>query len=207
MCRVPGQLETPHLVLDYWGSLCHQMREARRCTALMALERRRPATLGGLGAEVCRLACTQGMTVASWETELSLLRALQSGATWRGEQARSHRIMARSPRIMAQGTYPYFGGRPWTEAHLLSAGRLPAVGFGRSRTVSSLGLAIIMAGVHAGCKPRAGGAGVPRGSGSSGAAHVPPLRNVSGGTVGAYGSRRGGTFRRGHRPLPLCGTA
>ena len=52
---------------------------SQRYTALAVLERRRPATLGGLGAEVCRPACTQGMTVASSGTERSLLRALQAG--------------------------------------------------------------------------------------------------------------------------------
>ena len=40
------------------------MRQSQRYTALAALERRRPATFGGLGAEVCRPACTQGMIVA-----------------------------------------------------------------------------------------------------------------------------------------------
>ena len=86
--RVPGQHEQLHLVLGDWGEVCHQVRESQRYTALAALERRRPATFGGLGAEVCRPACTQGMTVGNSETERSLLRALQAGATWTGARVR-----------------------------------------------------------------------------------------------------------------------
>ena len=90
--RVPGRHEELHLVLGHWGEVSHRVRELQRYIALAALERRRPATFGGLGAEVCRLACTQGMTVASSETERSLLRALQAGATWTGARVRKHQI-------------------------------------------------------------------------------------------------------------------
>ena len=65
---------------------------------------RRPATFGGLGAEVCRLACAQGMMVASLETEPSLLRALQAGAMWTGARARKH-------QISDLAVCPYCGGR------------------------------------------------------------------------------------------------
>ena len=68
-----GQLEKMHLVLVDWGSLCHQLREAQ---PLAVLQRRHPATCGGLGAAVCRPACAHGMMVVSLEKELSLLRAL-----------------------------------------------------------------------------------------------------------------------------------
>ena len=81
-----------------------------------------------------------------------------------------------------------------------AAGCLAAASAGRSRPAASLGHAVNMASVPAGNKPSAGGAG---GSGSGGAAHVPPLRNVLGGTFGAHGSSRG-TLRRKRRPLGLC---
>ena len=90
--HVPGQCEQLHLVLACFGEVCHRMRESQRYTALAALERRRPATFGGLGAEVCKLACTLGMTLASSETERSLLRALQAGLTWTGVRVRKHQI-------------------------------------------------------------------------------------------------------------------
>ena len=90
--RVPGQREQLHLVLGDWGDVCHRVRQSQRYTALAAPGRRRPATFGGLGAEVCRPACAQGMTVASSETERSLLRALQAGATWTGARVSKHRI-------------------------------------------------------------------------------------------------------------------
>ena len=105
--RVPGQREQLHLVLGDWGEVCHRVRESQRYTALAALERHRPATFGGLGAEVCRPACTQGMTVASSETERSLLRALQAGARVRKHQ------------ISDLAACPYCGGPPETEVHLL----------------------------------------------------------------------------------------
>ena len=111
--RVPGHREQLHpVLLGDWGEVCHWMRESQRCTALAALERRRPATSGGLGAEVCRLACTQGMMVASSETERSLLRALQAGATWTGARVRKH-------QISDLAACPYCGGPPETEVHLL----------------------------------------------------------------------------------------
>ena len=88
------------------------MRESQRHTALAALERRRLATFRGLGAEVCRPACTQGMKVASSETERSLLRALQAGATWTGARVRKH-------QISDLAACPYWGGPPETEVHLL----------------------------------------------------------------------------------------
>ena len=88
------------------------MRESQRYTALAALERRRPATFGGLGAEVCRPACSQGMTVAGSETERSLLRALQAGATWTGARVQKH-------QISDLAACPYCGGPPETEVHLL----------------------------------------------------------------------------------------
>ena len=90
--HVPGQCEQLHLVLACFGEVCHRMRESQRYTALAALERRRPATFGGLGAEVCKLACTLGMTLASSETERSLLPALQAGLTWTGVRVRKHQI-------------------------------------------------------------------------------------------------------------------
>ena len=110
--RVPGQREQLHLVLGDWGEVCHRVRESQRYTALAALERRRPATFGGLGAEVCRPACSQGMTVAGSETERSLLRALQAGATWTGARVQKH-------HISDLATCPYCGGPPETEVHLL----------------------------------------------------------------------------------------
>ena len=110
--RVPGQREQLHLVLGDWGEVCHRVRESQRYTALAALERRRPATFGGLGAEVCRPACSQGMTVAGSETERSLLRALQAGATWTGARVQKH-------QISDLAACPYCGGPPETEVHLL----------------------------------------------------------------------------------------
>ena len=89
---VPGQREHLHLVLGDWGEVCPRVRESRRYTTLAALQRRRSATFGGLEAEVCRPACTEGMTVASSETERSLLRALQAGATWTAARVRKHQI-------------------------------------------------------------------------------------------------------------------
>ena len=110
--HVPGQREQLHLVLGDWGDVCHRVRQSQRYTALAALERRRPATFGGLGAEVCRPACAQGMTVASSETERSLLRALQAGATWTGARVSKH-------QISDLAACPYCGGPPETEVHLL----------------------------------------------------------------------------------------
>ena len=110
--RVPGQREQLHLVSGDWGEVCHRVRESQRYTALAALERRRPATFGGLGAEVCRPACSQGMTVAGSETERSLLRALQAGATWTGARVQKH-------QISDLAACPYCGGPPETEVHLL----------------------------------------------------------------------------------------
>ena len=110
--RVPGQREQLHLVLGDRGDVCHRVRQSQRYTALAALERRRPATFGGLGAEVCKPACAQGMTVASSETERSLLRALQAGATWTGARVSKH-------RISDLAACPYCGGPPETEVHLL----------------------------------------------------------------------------------------
>ena len=52
------------------------------------------------------------MSVASTETELSLLRALQAGAMWTGARVRSH-------GMAALATCPYCGGAPETEVHLL----------------------------------------------------------------------------------------
>ena len=80
--------------------------------AAVAAIHRLGGTFGGLGAEVCRPACTQGMTVASSETERSLLRALQAGATWTGARVRKH-------RISDLAACPYCGGPPETEVHLL----------------------------------------------------------------------------------------
>ena len=82
------------------------MRELQRYTAL-------PATFGGLGTEVCRPACTQGMTVASSETERSLLRALQAGATWTGARVRKHQNL-----VVAACPYVPFVNRPFqSEIH------------------------------------------------------------------------------------------
>ena len=110
--RVPGQREQLHLVLGDWGKVCHRVRESQHYTALAARERRRPATFGGLRAEVCRPACTQGMTVASSETERLLLRALQAGATWTRARVRKH-------QISDLAACPYRGPPPETEVHLL----------------------------------------------------------------------------------------
>ena len=109
---MPRQLEELHLVLGDLGSLCHRLWESQRYTALAALERRHPATFGGLGAAVCRFACVHGMTVTITETELSLLRALMAGATWMGARIRSH-------RMAALASCPYYGGPPETEVHVL----------------------------------------------------------------------------------------
>ena len=124
-------------------------------TALLALEWWRSATFRGLGAEVCGPACAQGMTVASSETELSLLRALQAGATWTGVQVRSHGIAARP-------TCPSCGRPPETEATALSqpalvgaTGRLATTSVGRSRSAASLGHAVSVASLPAGNRPRA----------------------------------------------------
>ena len=67
---------------------------------MAALEARCPAAYGGLGATVCRHVCAYGLTVASTETEMSLLRALMPGAMWKAERARVHSIVVR-------GTHPY----------------------------------------------------------------------------------------------------
>ena len=88
------------------------MRDSQPYTPLAALERRRPATFGGLGAEVCKLAYAHGMTVASLETERSLLRALQAGAMWTGARVRKH-------QISDWAACPYCGPPPETEVHLL----------------------------------------------------------------------------------------
>ena len=68
--------------------------------------------LWGARAEVCRPACTQGMTVTSSETECSLLRAPQTGATWTGVRVRKH-------QISDLAACPYCGPPPETEVHLL----------------------------------------------------------------------------------------
>ena len=90
------------------------MRESQRYTALAALERRPPPTLGGLGAEVCRVACAQGMTVASSETERSLLRGFASqGDVDRstGSEASNHLEERLLDQPQARAPYaPPFGG-------------------------------------------------------------------------------------------------
>ena len=207
---VPGRQDTLHLVFEDWGSRCHRLRESQRYTALLALERRRPATFGGWGAEVCGLASGQGMTVASPETELSLLRALQAGAMWTGERARSHEIGARATCLYCgrpterrdRGPPPL--GRPTLPS---ATGCLAAAGARRSRPAASLGHAVSVASVPAGNRPPAGGARAPGGRGLGGAAHVLPLRNVLGGTVGAYASGSRDTSIRGRRPLGFCRSA
>ena len=100
--RLPGQRERLHLVLGDWGEVCHRVRESQRYTALAALERHRPATFGGLGAEVCRPACTQGMTVASSESRGDVDRST-------GPEA-SH---------FGFSSLPLLRGPPETEVHLL----------------------------------------------------------------------------------------
>ena len=52
------------------------------------------------------------MTVASWETERSLLRALQAGAMWTGARVQKH-------PISYLATCPYCGDPLETEVHLL----------------------------------------------------------------------------------------
>ena len=52
------------------------------------------------------------MTVASWETEHSLLQALQAGAMWTGARVRNH-------QISDIAACPYCGDPPETEVHLL----------------------------------------------------------------------------------------
>ena len=77
--RVPGRREELHLTLGDWGEVCHRVRESQRYTVLAALERTRPATFGGLGAEVCKLACAWGMTVASSEPSAHCYKRCKPG--------------------------------------------------------------------------------------------------------------------------------
>ena len=88
------------------------MRESQRYTALAALQQRRPPTFGGLGADFCKHACAQGMTLASSEMERSLLRAVEAGVICGGARVRKHQIFDLAACL-------YFGGPLETEVHLL----------------------------------------------------------------------------------------
>ena len=55
--------------------LCHRIQEPRRLKALVALEAQCPTAFGGMGAAVYQPAIVRRPTVATTQTEFSLLRA------------------------------------------------------------------------------------------------------------------------------------
>ena len=63
------------------GRHCVCIRESLRHHSLRGLEARRLRTFGGLGGELDREACRQGLAVARTKLEASLLRGLVGGAT------------------------------------------------------------------------------------------------------------------------------
>ena len=99
-------------MLEDWGRRCHRLSGSQWYTALVVLEARRPATYGDPAAAVYKQVCAYRLTMASTETELSLLRVLMVGATWTSERARVHSIVAR-------GTHLYCVGPQETPTRLL----------------------------------------------------------------------------------------